>query len=108
VFGGRATAPEDQEVLNNLVNTLFQPKSFDVDFKLVPDVEDGPALPDGNARSDCIDWIESLPDHTPPSGLDSAAEEERSKRTSEGILEKVSLVGTKCEIFSVMIRMTRV
>jgi len=34
VFGGRITNDEDQEILDNLVNKVFVPKAFDVDFLL--------------------------------------------------------------------------
>jgi dynein heavy chain 1 len=82
-----------------LVNSLFVPASFDVDFKLVSNVEDGPVMPDGGTREQCMEWIGSLPSRTPPTwiGLDSTAEVEREKRMAESVIEKVSVVQEKCE-----------
>ena len=99
VFGGRVTQEKDQQVLDELVNFLFVPKSFDVDFKLVPQAAEIPALPEGSSREACMEWIASLPQHTDPTwiGLDSSAELEREKRMAEDVVKKVSLIQAKCE-----------
>jgi dynein heavy chain 1 len=99
VFGGRITEPEDQKVLDELISNIFVPKSFNVDFKLVPASSDGPTLPEGSSREKCLEWIESLPSHTPPTwiGLDSSAETEREKRTAYEVSERVTRIQEKCE-----------
>jgi dynein heavy chain 1 len=101
VFGGRITNDRDQDELDELVNRLFVPSSFDVDFRLVPgDVKDGPVLPDGAVtREQCLDWIDSLPLQSPPTwiGLDASAEVEREKRLADSIVEKVATLQSKCD-----------
>jgi dynein heavy chain 1 len=94
IFGGRVTADADQKVLNELVDYLFSQKSFDVDFNLVPSISDGPKMPEGNTREAYREWIEALPEYTPPTwiGLDSSAEEEREKRLVAGTVERVARV----------------
>lgn len=98
VFGGRITASADQKVLDELVNSLFVPSSFDVDFNLVPSAADGPTLPDDSSREVCLGWIKDLPSHTPPTwiGLDISAEAEREQRTAEAVLSKIALIQDKC------------
>jgi dynein heavy chain 1 len=99
VFGGRITDAADQKVLNDLVDSAFQPVSFNVDFKLVPGLADSPTLPEGNTRETCLAWIASLPDYTPPTwiGLDSTAEVEREQRLADGVVEKVAKIQIKCD-----------
>ena len=94
VFGGRITSDTDQKVLNEIVDYLFSQASFNVDFKLVPSSEDGPKMPEGNTREAYREWIEALPEYTPPEwiGLNRSAEKEREKRLVESTIEKVSLI----------------
>lgn len=99
VFGGRITAGKDQKVLDDLVQSVFVPASFNVEFKLVPNVADGPLLPEGSSREQVLAWIASLPSHTPPVwiGLDQSAEKEREKRTAESVVGKVAQIQRKCD-----------
>ena len=99
IFGGRVTADSDQKVLNELVDYLFSQKSFDVDFQLVPSIDDGPKMPEGNSRQAFWEWIEGLPEYTPPTwiGLDSSAEVEREKRMVASTVEKVALIQQQCD-----------
>jgi dynein heavy chain 1 len=99
VFGGRITSPADQDVLNDLVQTVFSPNAFNVDFKLVPGISDGPVLPEASTRETCLEWIASLPSYTPPTwiGLDSTAEVERQQRVADGVGKKVALIQVKCD-----------
>ena len=94
IFGARITDDADQKVLDDLVNYLFSQKSFDVDFKLVQSSADGPKMPEGNTRDAYRDWIEELPEYTPPEwiGLDSSAEKEREKRLVVSTVEKAALI----------------
>lgn len=99
VFGGRITADRDQEVLDALIQRMFVPRSFDVDFALVPGVTDGPILPDDVSHTSCLEWISRLPLQAPPTwiGLDSSAEVEREQRLAESIVRKVAIIQLKCE-----------
>ncbi|CAB9499374.1 heavy chain, flagellar inner arm I1 complex [Seminavis robusta] len=94
VFGGRVTASSDQEVMDNLVNSLFTKDCFDLDFKLVPSISDGPTLPENTSKDNCLEWIASLPAHAPPTwiGLDSSAEVEREERLAKEVAGKVEQV----------------
>ena len=93
VFGGRITNDEDQEILDNLVNKVFVPKAFDVDFTLAT-VDGAPTLPEGSSKDDLFAWIDSLPSHNPPTwiGLDVSAEIERDKMVAESVVRKCGLV----------------
>jgi dynein heavy chain 1, cytosolic len=103
VFGGRITTVRDQEALDELIHSLFIPASFDVDFALVKNknvaIPDGPMLPDGNTREAFLEWIDALPEHSPPTwiGLDGSAEKEREKRLVEAVVHKLALVQDKCD-----------
>jgi dynein heavy chain 1, cytosolic len=98
VFGGRITHEVDQKVLDDLVNALFVPNSFNVDFRLVLGVTESPSMPDGSSREAVKDWIASLPSRTPPTwiGLDSSAEMEREKRMADDVVRKVVAIQQKC------------
>ena len=98
VFGGRITAPVDQDVLDGFVSFLFTPRSFDVEFKLV-DSADGPVMPDSTTREACLEWIDKLPEYSPPTwiGLDGSAEVERDKRLVESVVGKIGQLQDKCD-----------
>jgi dynein heavy chain 1 len=97
VFGGRVTQPVDQDVLDRLVNTLFVKESFNLNFKLVAEVPDTPALPEGTSKEECLLWIASLAPHTPPTwvGLGSDAEKELEIRQAKSIKDKIERVAAK-------------
>jgi len=99
VYGGRITEPSDQEVLDELVNTVVVPKAFNVEFKLVAAIPNGPVLPDGSSRTEILEWIHALPSYTPPTwiGLDSSAEVEREKNVAAAVVQKVSGLQEKCD-----------
>ncbi len=97
VFGGRVTQPDDQIVLDQLVNSLFVPETFDLNFKLVPQLAESPCLPEGSTMDDCEKWIASLVPHAPPTwvGLGSDAELELAARQVESIKAKIKKVSEK-------------
>jgi dynein heavy chain 1 len=99
IFGGRITTEVDQKVLDEMVDYLFTQLSFDVDFKLVPSSDDGPKMPEGNTREIYLEWIDQLPEHTPPTwiGLDNSAEKEREKRLLESVVKKVAQIQGECD-----------
>ena len=95
IFGGRISNPIDQKNLDYFLDKLFVPSSFDVDFKLVEgDATDLPILPEDSSKDGCIKWISDLPTYNPPTwiGLDSTAEERKSKETGKKIIEKISFI----------------
>ena len=93
VFGGRVTNDDDQEVLDVLVEKVFVPDAFNLDFRLV-DAEDSPVLPESTSRDSCLAWINTLPAHNPPTwiGLDATAEAARDKMVAESVVEKYGIV----------------
>jgi dynein heavy chain 1 len=97
VFGGRVTEPVDQDVLDNLINSLFVKECFNLNFKLVEKASDAPTLPEGTSKDECIAWIGSMASHTPPTwvGLDSDAEKELEIRKAKSIQEKINKVFAK-------------
>jgi len=100
IFGGRITEDKDQEILDDLVNSIFTSKCFDVNFKLVVGSDDDvPCLPEGTSREECFEWIEALPSYTLPTwiGLDGSAESVRAKMIAESVTKKVAQVGSVVE-----------
>jgi dynein heavy chain 1, cytosolic len=93
IFGGRITKDRDQQILDQLISSLFIPSCFDINFKLA-DVDGAPCLPDGASRSECLAWIQSLPSYTPPTwiGLDVSDETLRSKAIVETVLGRVEKI----------------
>lgn len=99
VFGGRVTQTVDQDSLDQLVNFVFVPKTFDLNFKLVPGVADSPVLPEGTSKEECVKWIASLASPTPPTwvGLGPDAEKDLEARRAESIKLKITKVSEKEE-----------
>eukprot|EP00934_Nitzschia_sp_Nitz4_P009291 Nitzschia sp. Nitz4//scaffold6_size259037//29898//42524//NITZ4_001045-RA/size259037-augustus-gene-0.315-mRNA-1//-1//CDS//3329556806//9281//frame0 len=97
VFGGRVTQPIDQTVLDALVDSVFVPEAFNIDFKLVASVAESPVVPEGTSKDECLSWIAALQPHTPPTwvGLGSDAEKELEARKAEEIKEKVKKVADR-------------
>lgn len=93
VFGGRITNESDQDILDNLVNTTFVPKAFNVDFMLA-NVNGAPVLPEGSSKDELFAWIDSLPSHNPPTwiGLDETAETARDQMVAESVVQKYRMV----------------
>jgi dynein heavy chain 1 len=104
VYGGRITETSDQNVLDDLVNTVFVPQSYDVGFELVSSERCGGThsvlVPEECSREQILEWIHNLPSRTPPSwiGLNDAAEIEREQRTALSVIEKVQMVQERCNI----------
>jgi dynein heavy chain 1, cytosolic len=96
VYGGRITEDSDQAVLDDLVNAVFVPQTFDVEFELVKNVL---KVPEGSSRDQILEWCNSLPSRTSPTwiGLDESAEVEREQRLAESVVEKVASVQAKCD-----------
>lgn len=106
VYGGRITETSDQNVLDELVDSVFVPQAYDVGFQLVSPEKCGDShsvlVPEECSRERILDWIQSLPSRTPPSWirLNDSAEMEREERTAMSVIEKVQLVQEKCSVNS--------
>jgi dynein heavy chain 1 len=96
IFGGKITDEEDQGKLKALVYSVFVSESFDINFRLIPEEDSVPAVPESSYRDDFISWIDSLPDYTSPTwiGLDASAEDTLAKNTAKSVLRKVSFLET--------------
>lgn len=57
IYGGKIDNLFDQRLLQSFLNKLFTPKSFEADFALVANIDNGPngnrhiTMPDGTRRS---------------------------------------------------------
>lgn len=106
VYGGRITETSDQNVLDELVDSVFVPQAYDVGFQLVSSERCGgsqPVLvPEECSREQILTWIQNLPSRTPPAwiGLNDSAETEREQRTALSVIEKVQMVQGKCGVNS--------
>ena len=106
VYGGRITETSDQNVLDELVDSVFVPQAYDVGFQLVSSERCGgsqPVLvPEECSREQILIWIQNLPSRTPPAwiGLNDSAETEREQRTALSVIEKVQMVQGKCGVNS--------
>ncbi|XP_071963522.1 cytoplasmic dynein 1 heavy chain 1-like [Antedon mediterranea] len=73
IYGGRIDNDFDQRLLTSFVNKLFTVKSFDSDFQLIKELEQGDkkglSMPDGIRREQFLQWTESLPENQTPSWL---------------------------------------
>jgi len=96
VFGSRIANPDNQAILNSMIESTFTKSAFDLQFPLVPALgNDGPVLPDSSSQADMIEWItKKLPSHTPPTwvGLGADAEETLEKVKAETVYETVEKV----------------
>lgn len=106
VYGGRITETSDQNVLDELVDSIFVPQAYDVGFQLVSTERCGDSqpvlVPEECSREQILVWIQNLPSRTPPSwiGLNDSAEIDREERTAMSVIEKVQIVQGKCNINS--------
>lgn len=91
IYGGRISQDIDRERLNDIINSIFQPKAYDFNFRLGA-TDDAPTLPEGNTIEEYRIWIEALPDVTSPSwvGLDVTEEEILSKTLAHSVLSKAA------------------
>jgi len=92
VFGSRIAKPDDQAILNKMIDSTFTKEAFDLKFPLVPALgSDGPLLPDSSSQDDMNSWISKLPSHTPPTwvGLGEDAEEALEKVKAEMVYSTV-------------------
>mmetsp|Transcript_8760 Transcript_8760/g.15301 ORF Transcript_8760/g.15301 Transcript_8760/m.15301 type:complete len:290 (+) Transcript_8760:3341-4210(+) len=101
IFGSKISNPDNQKIIDSMIESVFTKKAFDLQFPLVPGVSNGPTLPDScTNQKDMLDWISCLPSTTPPTwvGLAEDAEEALDKATAEEIFVKVGKVSEASEV----------
>jgi len=95
IYGGRIDNNFDQLLMNDFVKYIFQPSTFDSNFKLVEklDGDSGKSLmiPEGMRREEFMRWMEKLPDSQTPSwlGLPNNAETVILQTKATGFIQKL-------------------
>ncbi|CAH1114572.1 unnamed protein product [Psylliodes chrysocephalus] len=90
IYGGKIDNDFDQRLLHSFLNKLFTPKSFESDFALVANIDNGPGgnrhitMPDGTRRDHFLKWIESLADRQTPAWLGLPNNAEKVLLTTRG------------------------
>jgi dynein heavy chain 1, cytosolic len=94
IFGSKVVDPEDQRIVNVMIETVFNKNAFDLQFRLTPTIENGPVLPDSTSQNDIALWIADFPSSTPPTwvGLGLDAEKALEKVTAEDIFSKIQKI----------------
>jgi dynein heavy chain 1 len=100
VYGGRIDSDFDQKILESFVDSYFTPRAYNVDFELVPKMNDiqGVPIPDGTKPEQFLDWVRSLPDREPPSWLGLPPSAESVIAVSQGthlVCESITLMLTQ-------------
>nr|CAG8506850.1 6173_t:CDS:10 [Entrophospora candida] len=91
-YGGRIDNEFDKRLLENFVNNLFTPTSYDLDFPLVISEEDNKlVIPEGSKIDQFMEWVNKLPDREPPVwlGLQSNAERVLATTQANAMLVKI-------------------
>ena len=94
-YGGKVDNEADLNQLSELVNSLFTPDAFEIDYKLVkgaPKEEaefysegDGSlTVPEGNDIKDFKEWVDGLPEREPPTYLGLPANAEKLLLVAHG------------------------
>lgn len=90
IYGGKIDNDFDQRLLQSFLNKLFTAKSFEGDFALVANIDNGPngnrhiTMPDGTRRDHFLKWIESLADRQTPAWLGLPNNAEKVLLTTRG------------------------
>ncbi|CAM9620448.1 unnamed protein product, partial [Sphacelaria rigidula] len=91
VYGGRVDSPFDQQLLESFVCSLFQPRSFDLNFPLCSVHESSTeqasalvTLPDATSPAAFLKWATNLPASNPPTWLGLAPNAEAALLASRG------------------------
>ncbi|XP_066262863.1 dynein heavy chain, cytoplasmic isoform X3 [Euwallacea similis] len=90
IYGGKIDNLFDQRLLQSFLHKLFTSKSFEGDFALVANIDNGPngnrhiTMPDGTRRDHFLKWIESLADRQTPAWLGLPNNAEKVLLTTRG------------------------
>ncbi|XP_019877694.2 dynein heavy chain, cytoplasmic isoform X2 [Aethina tumida] len=90
IYGGKIDNDFDQRLLHSFLKKLFTPRSFEGDFALVANIDNGPGgnrhitMPDGTRRDHFLKWIESLADRQTPAWLGLPNNAEKVLLTTRG------------------------
>ncbi|KAL1512644.1 hypothetical protein ABEB36_002203 [Hypothenemus hampei] len=90
IYGGKIDNAFDQRLLQSFLNKLFTSQSFEADFALVANIDNGPngnrhiTMPDGTRRDHFLKWIESLADRQTPAWLGLPNNAEKVLLTTRG------------------------
>eukprot|EP00127_Corallochytrium_limacisporum_P003948 Clim_evm33s155 gene=Clim_evmTU33s155 len=96
VYGGRLDNEFDQQVLNGLLEDLFHPGCYRLDFVLASGGPEGRDLttPEGKTHAEFLAWARGLPSRNSPAWLGLPAHAETRLRIEDGgaILRKVQFL----------------
>lgn len=84
--------PIDQSTLDTLVDSILTPKSYDIDHLLVDDETGKLRAPEALNMQQFLDWVESLPEHEPPTwlGLEGDAQQQMLQNECDRVLKDVA------------------
>jgi len=93
VYGGRVDSDFDQKILDSFVDSLFTPKSYNVDFDLVSSPSGSLTLlaPEGTKIEHFLTWVQSLPEREPPTWLSLPPTAERVIAVAQGRLRALRI-----------------
>ncbi|CAK7266377.1 dynein heavy chain [Sporothrix epigloea] len=81
MYGGKIDDEGDFRMLNQLVKGILTPAAYDIGHKLVEDDAESKAaglvVPAGTSLTDCMTWIQKLPEREPPTYLGLPANAEK-------------------------------
>ncbi|WFD42051.1 hypothetical protein MPSI1_000688 [Malassezia psittaci] len=78
VYGAKMDRAMDRAMLDSLIERLFVPASFDLNFVLAPDRDDPLSLPESTQLDKCLSWVSAMPEPQPIQWILLAPEAERS------------------------------
>ena len=85
MYGGKIDDEGDFNLLNGLVNQVFDPAAYEDGHELVSE-SDGDVLkvPSGTRMADFVGWVDKLPEREPPSYLGLPANAEKLLLVGQG------------------------
>lgn len=83
IYGSKIDNKEDFDTVENIVMTVFQPESFNLDFSLVSG-KDKVTVPEGSSVDEFMKWIDEMPDREPPTWLGLSADSDKEMLKIEG------------------------
>jgi len=85
MYGGKIDDEGDFNLLNGLVNQVFDPAAYEEEHELVSEPDrDGLKVPSGTSMKDFSAWVDALPEREPPSYLGLPADAEKLLLVGQG------------------------